>query len=136
MRVGRFVVTCLVLLVLALGWNGLVHLVLLNDANAAVRHLYRPDLPERMWQSLLVTAGMVVLFAWGYGRFARDRSAREALGYALFFALLTGVLVDLNQYVLYPIPGRLALLWFIGGAAEFCLYALVLRRLLPPSAQQ
>ncbi len=123
------------LLVLALGWNGLVHLVLLKSANAAVAHLQRPDLADRMWQSLLITAGMVVLFAWGYGRFARKGSVREALGYGLFFALLTGVPVDLNQYVLYPIPGRLGFMWLVGGAVVFWLYALVLSRLFPPSAQ-
>lgn len=134
MNPKRFVLACLVLFVVALAWNGLVHLVLLKSANAAVEHLHRPDLPERMWQSLLVTAGMVVLFAWGYGQFARSGGVREALTYAVFFALLTGVLVDLNQYVLYPIPGWLAMLWFLGGAVEFCLYTLILRRLLPPSA--
>lgn len=132
MKAGRFVIACLVLFVLALGWNGLVHLVLLRGANAAVEHLHRPDLSARMWQSLLVTAGVVVLFTWGYRHVGRSGSLREALGYGLFFAALAGVLVDLNQYVLYPIPGRLALLWFLGGIVEFGLYALVLRRMLPP----
>lgn len=133
MRVKRFVLACLVLFVLAIAWNGLVHLVLLRSANAVVRHLYRPDLAGRMWLSLLVTAGMVVVFIWGYSRFARVGSVREAVGYGTFFALLAGVLVDLNQYVLYPIPGWLAFMWFLGGLVEFIVYAVIVSKLYPPS---
>jgi hypothetical protein len=133
MRVKRFVLACLVLFVVAIAWNGFVHLVLLRSADAVVRHLYRPDLAERMWLSLLVTAGMVILFVWGYSRFARVGSAREAVGYGTFFALLAGILVDLNQYVLFPIPGWLALLWFVGGLAEFIVYGIIVSRLYPPA---
>ena len=132
MRVRRFVLACLVLFVVAIAWNGLVHLVLLRSADAVVRHLYRPDLADRMWLSLLVTAGMVIMFVWGYSRFARVGSVREAVGYGVFFALLAGVLVDLNQYVLFPIPGWLALLWFLGGLAEFIVYSIIASRLLRP----
>jgi len=132
MRVKRFVLACAVLFVLAIAWNGLVHLVLLRGPNALVRHLYRPDLADRMWLSLLVTAGMVVVFVWGYGRFARVGSVREAIGYGAFFAIVAGVLVDLNQYVLYPIPGWLAFVWFLGGLAEFIVYGLIVSRLYPP----
>jgi hypothetical protein len=135
MRVTRFVLTCIALFVVAIAWNGLVHLVLLRRADAVVRHLYRPDLADRMWLSLLVTAAVVVLFVWGWARFARVGSVREALGYAFFFALVAGVLVDLNQHVLFPIPGWLALLWFLGGLAEFSLYALIVRRLYPPAGK-
>jgi hypothetical protein len=132
MRVRRFVLACLVLFVVAIAWNGLVHLVLLRSADAVVRHLYRPDLADRMWLSLLVTAGMVIMFVWGYSRFARTSSIREAVGYGIFFALLAGVLVDLNQYVLFPIPGWLALLWFLGGLAEFIVYGIIVSRVYPP----
>jgi hypothetical protein len=133
MSVKRFALACLVLFVVAIAWNGLVHLVLLRSADAVVRHLYRPDLADRMWLSLLVTAGMVILFVWGYSRFARVGSVREAVGYGTFFAVLTGVLVDFNQYVLFPIPGWLALLWFLGGLAEFIVYGIIVSRLYPPS---
>jgi hypothetical protein len=74
---------------------------------------------------------MVVLFVWGYSRFARVGSVREALGYGVFFALFAGVLVDLNQYVLFPIPGWLAVLWFLGGLVEFIVYGIILSRFFP-----
>ncbi|MBZ5638853.1 MAG: hypothetical protein LAO51_08880 [Acidobacteriia bacterium] len=131
MRVRRFALACSVLFVAAIVWNGLVHLVLLRRADAVVRHLYRPDLADRTWALLSVTAGVVVLFAWGYSRFARVGSIREGMGYGVFFALLAGVLVDLNPYVLFPIPGRLAAAWFLGGIVEFVVYGIILSRFHP-----
>jgi uncharacterized membrane protein len=134
MGIKRFVRACLVLFVVAVAWNGVVHLVLLRRADAVVRPLYRPDLADRIWLSLLVTAFVVVLFVWGYGRFARNGSVPEAVGYGAFFALIAGVLVDLNQYTLFPIPGWLALLWFLCGLVEFIVYGLIVRRLCRPAS--
>jgi len=85
---------------------------------------------------LALTAAVVALFAWGYTRYARDGSVKEGIRYGVFFALVAGVLVDLNQYVLFPIPGPVALAWFLGGLAEFTLYGVVITRLLPPPRRE
>ncbi|MFI5142415.1 MAG: hypothetical protein ACHQQS_09785 [Thermoanaerobaculales bacterium] len=132
MRIKRYLLACLTLFLVALVWNGVVHLVLLRQADLAVQHLLRPDFASKAWLSLVVTAGMVMLFAWGYGRFARDASVAEGARFALFFGVLAGLLVDLNQYVLYPFPAWVAACWFAGGLVEFQLYALLLGKLFPP----
>jgi len=131
-RIKRYLLTCVVLFLVALVWNGLVHLVVLRQVDAAVQHLFRADFQERVWLSLIVTAGMIALFVWGYSRFARGASAVEGARYALFFGLLAGLLVDLNQYVLYPLPAGVVALWFVGGMIEFQLYAFLVRKLFPP----
>lgn len=136
MRTKRYLLTCLALFVLALAWNALVHLVLLRDARAAVEHLLRPDFKEKAWLSLLGTAAMIVVFVGGYSRFARTGSVRESVFYGVCFAALAGILVDLNQYVLYPIPAWVALVWFGGGLVEFILYALLVRTLFPMARRQ
>src|SRR3989304_2257420 len=98
MRTTRFLLTCGVLFLVALAWNGFLHLILLRGANASVQHLRRPDLADKAWLSLILTAGIVMLFVWGYRRFAQDGSVAEGLRYGLFFAVFAGLLVDLNQY--------------------------------------
>ena len=132
MRAKRFLLACVVLFLVAMAWNALLHMVLLKEANAAVQHLRRPDFSQKAWLGLVLTAGLVVVFVWGYGRFARDRSLREGLTYGLFFALVAGLLVDLNQYLIYPLPGRLAFEWFVGALVEFSLYGVLVSRLAPP----
>jgi hypothetical protein len=123
-----------VLFVFALAWNGFVHLIVLRDANASVQHLRRPDLADKSWLGLLMTLGVVTMFVWGYRKVARSASIGEGLSYGLAFAVLAGLLVDLNQYVLFPIPGAVALQWFAGGVLEFCLYGVIVSRLCPPPA--
>ncbi len=135
MQTRRFLITAVVLLAVAIVWNAFVHLVVLRAANASVQHLRRPDLADKAWLSLLLTAGVVTLFVWGYGRFARDGSIREGLRYGLFIALLAGLLVDLNQYILFPLPGVVAAQWFLGGLIEFSLYGVIASRLYPPKAE-
>ena len=132
MRFRRFVFASLALFTVALIWNAFVHLVVLRQANAAVAHLHRPDLSDKLWLSLLLTLALSGLIVAGYAAFARTGSLREGLGYGIFLALLAGLLVDLNQYILYPIPATVALLWFLGGLLEFSLYGVLLSRLFPP----
>ena len=103
MRARRFLLTSVVLICVAIAWNALVHLVVFREANASVQHLRRPDIAEKAWLSLVLTAGIVMAFVWAYGRCARTGSLREGLGYGVFFAALAGLLVDLNQYVLFPL---------------------------------
>ena len=109
-------------------WNGFLHLVVLRTIDESVQHVRRPDFADKAWLSIVMTAGVVCLFVWGYGRFARDASLREALIYGLFFALFAGLLVDFNEYVLLPIPSSAPLAWFLGGLVEFTLYGVLARK--------
>jgi hypothetical protein len=118
----RFLLASFVLFVVAMAWNGLVHLVLLRGAEMAIAHLLRPEVADRMWLSIVATAALVCLFVFGYGRVARRGTMGEGAAYGLFFAVLAGLLVDVNQYVLYPIPGSLIAQWFAAGVVEFVLY--------------
>lgn len=131
MKPLRLALVYLALFALALIWNGLLHLVLLADLDATVTHLYRPDLSERMALPLSLTAGVVGVYLWGYLRFVPRGSVREGALYGIYFAAVAGLLVDLNQYILYPIPGYVAAVWFLGGLAEFTVYGVVLSRLVP-----
>jgi hypothetical protein len=131
MGVKRYLTASLVIAAVAMVWNGLLHLVVLRGANAAIAHLLRADMAPRLWLSVAATAGLVCLFVLGYGRFARDGTLREGVVYGLFFAAVAGLLGDVNQYVLYPIPGSLAVMWFAGGVIEFALYGALVSRVYP-----
>jgi hypothetical protein len=84
-----------------------------------------------MGLSLLLTAGLAFLFVWSYAYTARHGNLLEGISYGLFFAVLAGILVDLNQYLLYPIPASLAVSWFIFGLLEFCGYGILVSWLYP-----
>jgi hypothetical protein len=132
MKTGRYVLAGAVLFGFAIVWNAFVHLLVLAPVDASVAHLRRPDFADKLWLSLVLTAGIVALFVAGYARVARTGSQREGALYGVFFACLAGLLVDLNQYLLYPIPAHVAGLWFLAGLAEFTGYGVIVSRLCPP----
>jgi hypothetical protein len=45
--------------------------------------------------------------------------------HGVWFAILVGFLVNLNQYVLYPLPASLVFVWFCFGLIEFCIYGAI-----------
>ena len=131
MKLKRFLLSWAALLATALVWNGLLHGVVLKATDASVRHLWRPDLDEKTWLGVLMTVALAALFVLGWARFARTGSMGEGLAYGLFFALVAGLLVDLNQYVLFPLPASVVARWFLGGLVEFSLDGLIVSRLYP-----
>lgn len=131
--VKRFLLTWAALLATALVWNGLLHGVVLREVDASVRHLWRTDLESMNWLGVAMTAALGALFISGWRRWRRTGSWREGLGYGLFFGVVAGLFVDLDQYILFPLPGAVVALWFLGGLVEFSLYGVVVRWLCPPA---
>ncbi|NUO79505.1 hypothetical protein HUU05_05465 [candidate division KSB1 bacterium] len=131
MNSKRLLVTAGAIFIFALLWNGLVHLVILAEANLALSPITKPAAERSLGLSLFMTAAVALLFAWSYARFARPGGMKAGLLHGLFFALLAGILVDLNQYVMYPIPASLAAKWFVFGLIEFCVYGALAARLYP-----
>jgi hypothetical protein len=132
MNARRYIVASVVLTAVALVWNGVLHLIMLRGIDARVRHLFRPDLASRGVESVLLTVAITALFVFGYSRYSQSGRPLEGAQYGFFFGLLAGVLVDANQYVLYPIPGDVALLWFCSGLVEFTVYGFIVSKLVPP----
>ncbi len=129
MKAGRFILATFTLLALALVWNGIVHFIILRSQEAGIASLLRSDAADKLWLSLLGTLCMMAVFIGLYQRWRRSGSLKEGLQYGLVFGFLAGVLVDLNQYVLFPVPATLAALWFLFGLMEFSLYGMVLARI-------
>lgn len=131
MNYKRLVTASAVIFIFALLWNGLIHGVILRDANSVLANIARSEADRNMGLSLLLTAGLAFLFVWSYAYAARRSSLHEGISHGFFFAVLVGILVDLNQYVLYPLPASLVVKWFVFGLVEFCLYGILASWLYP-----
>lgn len=124
MSIKRSMLSVVLIFVVAMVWNGLFHIVLIADQNEMIASLRRPDMSEKMLLSLFITIGMATLFVVSYNKWRRSGTLIESLIHGIFFSVLAGVLVNANQYLVYPIPGMLAVLWFLGGLVEFSLYSI------------
>ena len=121
----RVLFNSFILFVIALLWNGLVHLVILKGFMPIDSQIRRPDFVQMAWLSLPLTFVLVLLFSIGIKAFVKGGTYREGLMFGLYFGAVAGVLVNFNQYLLYPIPGYIQLTWFSFGMAEFLVYSLV-----------
>jgi hypothetical protein len=131
MNYKRLIITSTTIFIFALLWNGFIHGVILRDASAALANITRPVADRNLQLSLLLTAALALLFVWSYAYTARRGTLLEGISHGFFFAILAGFLVDLNQYLLYPIPGSLAIKWFASGLIEFCIYGIISSYLYP-----
>jgi hypothetical protein len=130
-RGARLALTAVAIVIFALLWNGLVHGLLLHEAEAALTGLLRPAGDRSSLLALLVTAGIAATFMVSHVWLVRPAGIGQGLVHGMWFGLLAGLLVDLNQYLLYPIPGYLASCWFLSGMFEFSCYGLIAAWLYP-----
>ena len=125
MNFKKNAISVILIFVVAMIWNGVFHMVVIAEQNNMISDLRRSDISDMMFLSIAITIMMAILFAVSYSKWLKAGSLKESLVHGLFFALLAGVLVNANQYLVYPIPGMLAGLWFFGGLIEFSLYSVI-----------
>lgn len=123
---ARILAAMALMTLFSLAWNGLVHGLVLASLNQALADIGRPTAERSLGLGLLLTAGLAALFVASLAATASlDEKARigwrHGLRHGLFFAFGAGLLVDLNQYLLYPLPARVPIAWFAAGLLEFCL---------------
>lgn len=126
MSMKRSALSVMLIFGMAIIWNGLFHMVLIAEQNELIASIRRPDMSEKVILSLFITIGMATLFVVSYNKWRRSGTLLESLTHGIFFSALAGVLVNANQYLVYPIPGTLAVLWFLGGLIEFSLYSIAI----------
>lgn len=121
----RILANTIVLFIMALLWNGFVHLVLLKGFEPVIAEVRRPDFREYTWLAFPLTFALSFLYSIGLDVFSKKGTYKEGIGFGLYFGLIAGVLVNLNQYILYPIPGYIQATWFCFGLVGFCFYGVV-----------
>jgi hypothetical protein len=124
---ARYLVSTAALTVFALLWNGLVHLVLLSGEEQTLASIHRPDMADKMWIAIVVTAAIALFFSVSYGRWRKTGGFAEAVRHSCCFAALMIVVVDLNQYAQYALPFSLVAKWAAFGFVEFILYGQIAR---------
>ena len=125
MNPKRFLAAVATIFVFTLIWNGFVHLVILKEPNRALDTFARAPADRSIAVGLILTIGLAASFVWTYVRWSPSRSLCDGLIHGAVFAVLAGLLVDLNQYLIYPLPGFLAARWFFFGTIEFLIYGLI-----------
>jgi len=129
MNIKRFIFSAIVLFIISLLWNGFVHSLIINNDEEILKSILRPDINNKMWLSIVLTALISIIFVLGYIRFTTKGTSTEGIMYGLSFGILAILLVDINQYILYPLSFSIVIKWMIFGILEFTLYGFLVSKL-------
>ena len=138
MNIKRLILAILTGWVVIFATDFLIHHLWLGPVYEATKPLWRPE--EEMhtricWMffaQFLIVAPFVIVWAKGF--------AGRTIGTAVIFGLLMGVFQQtwaMILFVVLPMPGELAVKWFIGGLAQAVLLGIVtslVYKPTPPSA--
>ncbi len=106
-------------------YNGIVHLIFLSTANKQVESLRRVDFSSKAWISILATLTTSFIFTTIYSLFVSEKNIKKGLSFGFCFGLLIVIIVDINQYVLYPLAFSLAASWALFGIIEFSIIGMI-----------
>ncbi len=132
MNVKRFIIASIVIVVLFIATDFLIHAVLLGPVYMALENLWRPNMEKLMWimnvGKLLFSFLFVYIFIKGY----ENKGILEGIRFGIIMGLLMHGLGSTAQYVVYPVPGSLALKWFIFGMIQYIIFGIAVSLIYKP----
>ena len=113
----------------------LIHQVWLMPTYAALASVWRPgpEMASKMWIMLVTAATWSFFFCYVFARGYEGKGLAEGVRYGAIIGLFFGISSAYNQYVVYPIPGSLALKWFLSGLAFCVVQGIVAAALYKPA---
>lgn len=110
--------------------------ILLSDLYKQTASVWRPE-PEimrMMWLMWLSYAIAAPVFAFVYtkGYEAAKGGVGQGVRYGLYMGLFLAASIGLGSYAVLPIPGILAVYWFIGGVFEYMVAGAVVGAIYKP----
>jgi len=102
----------------------IVNMLLLSSAYAATAQLWRPMAEMKIWLFFVTYAVMAFFFTLIFSKGYEGKGAGEGLRYGFYVGMLMAVPMALGTYGSMPIPGSLALQWFLYGLIEYMLCGL------------
>lgn len=125
MKWNAFFATAAAVYVVARLSDYLIHGLILRSAYESTRDLWRPDMPEKMWIMVLVTAIWSVLFTLIFIKEYEARGLKEGVRFGLLIGLFTAIPMAYGTYAVLPIPYWLAFQWFVYVTGQCILLGVV-----------
>lgn len=135
MNVKRFVIASVVIYVLSHVIGYLVHMVLLGGMYRELASIWRPDMMQYMWIMWLTSLLWSFLFVYIFIRGYENRGILEGVRYGVIIALFMAVPNALANFVIYPVPLKLALAWLACGSVESVLYGIIAAAVYRPKGE-
>ena len=111
----------------------IIHSMILSPYYETVKQLWRQNMGNIMWimniGQLILASAMVYIFSKNF----ENKGIFEGMRFGFLMSLLIIVPGSLGQYVVYPVPGKLALLWIAFGITQYIIVGIVISLIFKPN---
>lgn len=116
--------------------DSIVHMLILSGAyqDPAIVTLWRADMMVLMWLMYISALVMSLVFVYMFAKGHEDKGVLEGIRFGSVFGLIMAFVAIVNQYVVYPIPLKLAVQWFVFGMIEFVCMGIIAALIYKPNA--
>jgi len=133
MKIGKLLLTTLIIYVVYQALNYVIHSVALGPIYMGLASIWRQDMNSVMWAMYVSDLIRIFLFVFIFTKGVENRGWMEGLRYGLLMGLLLALGMSLNEYAIYPIPLTLAIYWLVLTTVQFAICGIVTALLYKPA---
>ena len=107
---------------------------MLSDTYQSLASIFRPEaeMMDMMWIMTVGSALVMLLFCYIFTQGYQGKGVAEGVRYGALMGLFISIPV-VDQYVVYPLPGDLAVNWFLTGVIGFIISGAIFAAIYKPS---
>ena len=124
-----------VIYVVMQAYGYVVHEIMLADTYQSLASIFRPEaeMLDMMWMMMVGSALVMLLFCYIFTQGYEGKGVAEGVRYGALMGLFISIPVA-DQYVVYPLPSDLAVIWFCVGVIGFIISGAIFAAIYKPSA--
>ena len=135
MKIGKFLLTGVIVYVAYQVLNFLIHSLILSNMYMELAAIWRPEaeMNSVMWVMYVSDLIRIFLFVFIFTKGQENKGWMEGLRYGLLVGLLLSLGMSLNSYAIYPIPFTLAIYWLVLTTIQLMICGIVTALLYKPA---
>ena len=113
----------------------LVHEVWLDETYRGLVDVFRveEEMMSMMWMMMSSSIIYLFLFCYIFTKGYEGKGVAEGARYGLLMGLFIAIPMTVDNYVVYPVPGNLALHWFLAGVVSYVIAGAIFAAIYKPS---
>ena len=113
----------------------LVHEVWLSETYQSLASIFRPEqeMASMMWMMMVGGAFSLLIFCYIFTLGHEGKGVMEGVRYGALMGVFVSIISAVDSYVIYPLTGELAMIWFVTGIVAFIIAGAVMAAIYKPA---
>jgi hypothetical protein len=136
MKNKTFWIGWLVVFVVMQVYGYLVHEVGMSGTYESLAPIFRPEaeMMDMMWMMTVGSAITMLVFCYIFTFGREGKGVMEGVRYGFWMGVFLSIPSAVDQYVVFPLTGKVAVVWFITGLVGWIISGAIFAAIYKPSA--